>query len=359
LYRAVSAPRAPARLGEVLTADIALSPRKYGTPQEREAFYANLRGRLLSAGPITNVSFEGALPGTERVPMRVAAGTIHEPGALVASMTVDSGFFETVGISLDSGRTFKAKSSVADGAVLVNDRFASLFYGATAVVGQQIRLMPAAGDSTGGAVSRTIVGIVPSFGDQAVLNPPPVIFLPRDLRQAMTSTLIARGTAPPQELASVVTDAIAQVDRDVAVSNVVPFTDATWQSRWVGRMSQTLITGIASIGFFLAMIGVAALTAHRVASRGRELSVRVALGATPADVVRAVLRPLAVQLAAGLLVGGLLTIVWQGGFGSPGATGSNFLLVAALVTVATALFSAWPARRAAHADPVAALNSQT
>jgi ABC-type antimicrobial peptide transport system permease subunit len=75
--------------------------------------------------------------------------------------------------------------------------------------------------------------------------------------------------------------------------------------------------------------------------------------------MRAVLRPLGAQLAVSLLVGALLTVVWQGGFGSPGATASNFLLVAALVTAATALFSVWPARRAAHADPVSALNSQT
>ncbi|HTI37356.1 MAG TPA: ABC transporter permease [Vicinamibacterales bacterium] len=358
LYRAVSAPRAPAHLAEVLTAQISLSPRKYGTPQERSAFYADLRDRLRAAGLITNASFEGALPGTERVPRHVAAGSIHEPGTLVASVTVDAGFFDTVGVSLESGRTFEANSRDTDGAVVVNDRFASLFFGATAVVGRQIRVMPA-GDSNSASAARTIIGVVPSFADQATLEPAPVIFLPRDLRHAMASTLIARGTAPPQQLASVLTNAIAKLDRDVAVSNVVPLTDATWQAQWIGRMSQTLITGIASIGFFLAMIGVAALTAHRVGSRARELSVRVALGATPTDVVRAVLRPLALQLAAGLLVGGLLTVLWQGGFGSPGATGSNLLLVAALVTAATAIFSAWPARRAAHADPVAALNSQT
>jgi ABC-type antimicrobial peptide transport system permease subunit len=106
------------------------------------------------------------------------------------------------------------------------------------------------------------------------------------------------------------------------------------------------------------MIGVAALTAHRVTSRARELSVRVALGATPADVIRAVLWPLALQLAGGLLAGALLTIVWGGGFSSPGAGPGNLLLVGLLLTAASAIFSAWPARRAAHADPVSALNSQ-
>jgi predicted permease len=359
LYQALAAPRAPARLGEVLTASLSLSPRKYQAPQERKAFYTALHERLLSTGVITNASFEGALPGTERVPRRVAAGSIREPGALVGSMTVDTGFFETVGVPLQSGRSFRAASSDGDAAVLVNDRFASLFFGTTAVVGQQIRLVAAPDAPAGAAAPRTIIGVVPSFADQAILNPPPIIFLPRDLGHATTSTLIVRGTEPPQDLASIVTDALAQTDLDVAVSNVVPFTEASWQSRWLGRLSQTLIMGIASIGLFLAMVGVAALTAHRVASRARELSVRVALGATPADVIRAVLRPLAVQLAVGLLAGAVLTLVWERAFGTPGARTGNLLLVASLVIASSALFSAWPARRAAHADPVAALNSQT
>jgi hypothetical protein len=358
LYRTLSSPRAPAHLDDVLTASLTLPGRKYTTPREREAFYGDLRTRLLSTGSITHASFEGALPGTERSPRRVVAGSIRAPGALVASMTVDSGLFDTVGVSMESGRAFTAHSSETAGAVLVNDRFATLFFGARDVVGRQIRLMPPDGQAGSASTARTIVGVVPSFGDQAVLTPPPIIFLPRDLGQATASTLIVRGTAPPQELASALTDTVARVDRDVAVANVVPFMEATWQARWANRVSQTLINSIASIGFLLAMVGVAAMTAHRVASRARELSVRVALGAAPADVIRAVLRPLAVQLAAALLGGAALTVMWERAFGSPAATAGNLLLVAALVTAAAALFSLWPARRAAHADPVAALNSQ-
>jgi predicted permease len=359
LYQALSRPRAPAHLGDVLTANMSLSPRKYQTAPQRNAFYSGLRQRLLATGVITNASFEAALPGTQRVPARVAAGSIREPGAFVGRMTVDSGFFDTVGVALESGRSFRADGSDAKGSVLVNDRFASLFFGTNAVVGRQVRLMSLSDDSTSGPASRTIVGVVPSFADQAILNPPPIIFVPRDLGRATSSTLIVRGTERPEELAPVVADAITHADKDVAIANVMPFTEASWQARWLGRFSQTIITAIAAIGFLLAMVGVAALTAHRVASRARELSVRVALGATPGDVIRAVLRPLAVQLAIGLLAGGVLTIVWERAFGTPGARAANLVLVALLLTAASLLSSAWPARRAAHADPVAALNSGT
>ena len=163
LYRALANPRAPAHLNELLTSDVSLSARRDATPEERTAFYAGLRQRLLSTGVITNASFEAALPGTQRVAQRVAAGSIHEPGALVGRMTVDFGFFETVGVSVETGRTFRADASDKTGAVVVNDRFASLFFGTTAVVGRQIHLIPQAGDSKADPASRTIIGVVPSF----------------------------------------------------------------------------------------------------------------------------------------------------------------------------------------------------
>lgn len=152
--------------------------------------------------------------------------------------------------------------------------------------------------------------------------------------------------------------AVAETDPDVPLSDVLPLTDATWQARWNGRISQALITTIASVGLCLAMIGVAALTAHRIASRARELSIRVALGATPTQLLRTVLGPTMVQLALGLLFGGLLAKAWSRAFASPIAASDNLVLVAVLVAATTLLFSAWPGRRAAHADPVEALRSE-
>jgi ABC-type antimicrobial peptide transport system permease subunit len=105
------------------------------------------------------------------------------------------------------------------------------------------------------------------------------------------------------------------------------------------------------------MIGVAALTAHRIRSRTRELSIRVALGATPSQLLRTVLGPTIVQLALGLLLGSLLAKAWSRAFASPIAASDNLVLVSVLVSATTLLCSAWPARIAAHADPVHALRS--
>jgi len=116
-------------------------------------------------------------------------------------------------------------------------------------------------------------------------------------------------------------------------------------------VSQVLITSIASIGLCLAMVGVGALAAHRVASRSRELSIRMALGARSSQLIRAAIAPLAWQLACGVLAGALLARGWQH------AAPDNLALVSMIVIVTSALCSAWPARQAAHADPIETLKT--
>ena len=108
----------------------------------------------------------------------------------------------------------------------------------------------------------------------------------------------------------------------------------------------------------LALVGVGALTSHRIAVRARELSIRVALGARPSQLIRAAVAPVLLQLAIALVLGALLARGWQRVFNSPIATADNIVVVCGLVGGATLLFSLWPARRAAHANPIDALRGE-
>jgi putative ABC transport system permease protein len=357
VYRSLTTAGAQTRLGEILSAEVSLSPLRYATADEREEFFTHLRRELTTAGQVVTLSFADALPGTRGTPRTVAAGSIARAGAPVSTIAVDSGYFVTLGLSIMSGRALTdADRDAVGSAVVVNDRFARLVFGDMSVVGQQIRFMS---KSSGGSSddSRVIVGVVASFRDEGALNAPPIVYVPRAPGASAAPTVLMRGLVPPQELAPVLRAAMARTDPDVPLSDVLPLKDATWQARWNGRISQALITAIASVGLSLAMVGVAALTAHRIATRARELSIRVALGATPAQLLRTVLRPIMVQLVLGLVFGGLLAKAWQRAFASPIAASDNLAMVAVLVTAATLVFSAWPARRVAHADPIGALRS--
>jgi predicted permease len=356
VYRALANNGAQTRIAEILSADLSLPTQRYATPEKRESFFKDVRRKLFATGQVASVSFAGTLPGTRGEPRTVRAGSIRGAGALANTVVVDSGYFTTLGVPLLSGRDLKGEDRDANGsAVLVNDRFARLFFGDASIVGHQIELtsdtVASAGDS------RTIVGVVPSFRGDGGLAPLPTVYVPRSAGASARSVILMRGVVPPQELAPPLRAAIAEVDPDVPLADVLPLNEAAWQARWNGRISQALITIIASVGLCLAMIGVAALTAHRVASRARELSIRVALGATPAQLLRTVLGPTMIQLSAGLLFGGLLAKAWARAFASTIAANDNLVLVSVLVGATTFVFSTWPARRAARADPVEALRS--
>jgi predicted permease len=356
VYRTLAAnATAQTQFAQVLSAEITLSSSRYSATDARERFLGELRKQLLSSGPVKFVSVAGGLPGTRGQPRMIAGGRIHEPGGLVSSIAVDSAFFSTLGLSLVSGQEFTERDGDRNGSsVVVNDRFAERFFGTRAVIGQQIRLQPATRAAT--PDTRTIAGVVQSPRAEATPDAPPLIFVPRPIGSSPNPIVLMRGTVAPEELAAVLRDSVKRLDPDVPLSNVLPLPDATREARWNARVSQTLITAVASVGFCLAMVGVAALTAHRVAARIRELSIRVALGATPARLVRAVVGPVMVQLLIGLAGGALLARGWQRAFGSPIAASDNLAAVAVLVSATTLLCSAWPARRAARVNPILALH---
>lgn len=356
IYRTLANAAAQTQLAQVLSAGVTLSSQRYSFTPARERFLIELRRQLLASGQVQFASIAGALPGTPGEPRTVAGGAIHEPGGLVSAIAVDSIFFSTLGIPLVSGQEFSEQDGDRSGSsVVVNDRFAQLFFGSRAVIGQQIRVQPATSDAR--LDTRTIVGVVQLPGTNPAVNGPPLMFVPRPIGVSPNAVVLIRGTVPPDELAATLGEAVKRLDPDVPLSNVVPLPEATRQASWNARVSQMLITGIAAIGLCLAMVGVAALTAHRVAARGRELSIRVALGATPAMLVRAVLGPVMVQLSIGLLGGVLLAKGWQRAFGNPIAASNNLAAVIALVSATTLVFSIWPARRAARVNPIEALHA--
>lgn len=356
VYRALSRSSLPGRVADVLSADVSLSPRRYPTPDARERVLAEMRRQLGAAGEITDISFAPALPGTPGAPRTIVGGSVTG-GGLVATVAIDPGYFGTLGVPLSSGDGLTDQDRDASGsAVLVNERLARLCFGRVSVVGQSIRFVHA-GDSSAATDSRTIAGVVPALAEHPGLTGPPIVFVPRPIGP-QSITVLVRGTLPPQTLAPVLRDAVTHVDSDISLVNVVPLTEASWQAQWNGRLSQALITIIASIGLCLAMVGVGALTAHRVASRTRELSIRMALGARSSQLIRAAVAPLVGQLVCGLFVGALLTGAWQRVFPSPTASG-NLAVVCVIVAMTTAICSVWPARRAAHADPIEALKTDT
>jgi putative ABC transport system permease protein len=130
------------------------------------------------------------------------------------------------------------------------------------------------------------------------------------------------------------------------------------------RRERTLLaTVLGGVGLLLAMSGVFGLTAYAVARRVREIGVRVAIGATPGEVVREVVadaaRPAALGIAAGL-AGAAFTsrVLTSYLFNTTPTDAVTFATAAATLALAASLAAWLPARAAARVDPVAALRTE-
>jgi putative ABC transport system permease protein len=126
------------------------------------------------------------------------------------------------------------------------------------------------------------------------------------------------------------------------------------------RFQATLLAAFAAIGLLLAAIGLGGVMSFLVAQRSREIGVRMALGATPASIVRLTLAFAARSIAAGLIVGGAGAYVaarWLRSqlFQVPPDDPRPLAIAAALLVIVALIAAAGPARRAARVDPMTTL----
>jgi ABC-type antimicrobial peptide transport system permease subunit len=132
----------------------------------------------------------------------------------------------------------------------------------------------------------------------------------------------------------------------------------TWEQEFFGEM----MAGFAAVALLLACLGIYALIAYSVGRRSREIGVRLALGARPADVIRMLLQQTAQVGSAGLIVGLLLAVaVARALAGSLYGVSVNpwlFVSMAAPLTAALLLATWLPARRAARIEPTIALRDE-
>jgi ABC-type antimicrobial peptide transport system permease subunit len=209
----------------------------------------------------------------------------------------------------------------------------------------------------------TIVGVVGDVRqhglDEAVT---PVLYLSyrqRPERVAGSATIVVRGAIPPDRLASAVRETVRAQDPNVPVT-ISSMRAALDRSVAARRLSATVLSSFGVLALFLAALGIYGVLAYTVAQRGRELSVRLALGAAPADLrrmvladgARAVLPGVAIGAAGALLLARTMRALLYGVSATDPLT---LVVVAAMLVLVAALASYIPAWRATRADPAATL----
>ena len=175
--------------------------------------------------------------------------------------------------------------------------------------------------------------------------------------------LAIRTASAPAFVAGVVGDAVRAVDPAVRVTRIAPYAEYLREPLAWPRFNALLLGVFAVAALLLSTVGLYGVMAASVRQRQGEIGVRLALGATAADVSRLVLgeglRLAVAGAVAGLLLALVATRVLRGLLFETEPLDPVSLVAAALVLVAAAVVATWlPARHATRVDPINVLRAQ-
>jgi len=354
---------------QVLGARLYLSARDYPTFADARRFYLELvdgTHRLPGVERAAAASFLPLRDGRIFVPYQVegqdAEGTLPTP--LLTKIVTDQ-YFETMGIKLLSGRTFtRADLEVTTDVVIVSQAFADATWPGQSALGKRIRAGGAPGDTTN--VWLTVAGVVASVRDRDLTKPgAPIIYLPFQERHAGAEkrwrevSLAIRG-AGAAGLASPLRALVAERDHSLPVYNTQTMAQVIRDTTARSRYTMLLLVATATSALFLAAVGLYGVLADIVNERRREMGLRMALGARPAD-VRAIVMRQALKLAgvgagAGLLLTlGTNRVLASLLFGVQSVDPATFASVAITLGAVTWAAASVPAARAAAVHPAITL----
>src|SRR6266851_3186222 len=286
---------------------------------------------------------------------------------------VSPGFFRTLKIPLKKGRLLDDHDTqTAPWVVVVNETFAHRFFPNEDPVGRQLLLRydPYPVDEER---PREIVGVVGDVKHFGLGQPAPPFSYASYLQQpavypggAIVAHLwqeLAIRTAPgarPEGLATAAKKIVAELDPDQPVTNVMTMDQLLAESMGDYQFYMRVLGIFAGMAVLLAVMGIYGVMSYFVSERTREIGIRVALGARPADVLGLVagmgLRLAAIGVAIGLaLAFGLTRFIASFLFGVKPTDPMTYAAVAAALIAVALLASYIPARRATKVDPMMAL----
>ena len=349
----------------VLTLQVGLPNAGYQDPQKRIQFMKQLEQNLAATPGVSSVGFVTRLPLMSALNnittfltiegRQVPAGERPEIDFRRAS----TGYFQTMGIPLLAGRLVTEQDVTNNtGAVVINEAMAKRYWPGEDPVGKRISTAISNGQQTNW---QTIVGVVGSVRHLGLdVEPRPEVYYHTNTNPPFGPVVVLRTTSDPQRLISLARAKVRELDSQVPISNVNTMDQLVAQSVAQRRFGMFLVGIFAALALVLAVVGIYGVVSYSVAQRTQEIGVRMALGASAADVLKLVLK------------NGMSLALIGVGAGLAGAFGVTRLMVAMLfdvkpTDVATfaivsvglilvALLACYvPARRAMKVDPLVAL----
>jgi putative ABC transport system permease protein len=356
------------RVERVMTFNLSLPTIRYDAAR-RAAFQEELAGRMETIPGATaagGTSFLPAIGSRHTWPIAMDSGPLSGTSVKQPDQpehrTVSGNFFAALEIPLLAGRTFDGRDDASSpGRAVVSASFARLAFPGMpfdSVIGQRIRVF--------GRHKREIIGVVGDVAIDAFGRSSGAVYSAHrqfaDNRN-WTLTQVVSTTVPPEQILDAVRAEIAALDPELAVYGAAPMTEVVGRGSSRQRFALVLMAAFAAVSLTLAVIGFYGVLAYTVRQRTTEIGIRIALGATAAQVRALILRQAALVLAAGLaagLGGALVLGRWLSSLLFQVSPWDARILFATAVLMTIAGFvSAWlPARRASRIEARVAMHER-
>ncbi|HWQ35498.1 MAG TPA: ABC transporter permease [Blastocatellia bacterium] len=327
-----------------------------------------LRPGVQSVAAISRLPHDTISP---RQPVLIEQRQSGAERAMAAFAGVTPDYFRTMGIALRQGRAFtEADQFDAPAVLIVNETFARRYFGNENPVGRRMAMegrtpgQPAGPNPSAASPWSEIVGVV---ADTRRLNlmadTVPEVYAPYWQWPMQTPELLVRTDATGAGVAAAVRDEISALKKGLPVPAIRTMDELLAEVNAEPRFHTLLLALFGALALMLAAVGIYSVVSYGVTQRTQEFGIRMALGASGADVLRLVivqsLSLVLLGLVPGLAASFALTRVMQSLLFEVSATDPlTFFGVTALLVV-TATLACWiPARRATRVDPMTALRCE-
>ena len=353
----------------VMTAGLALPETQYNKPEMQIAFFRSVLDRLSSAPGISAAGAGFPLPFTgsnSSGSFSIEGRTVPpgDPGPWGNVRYVTPGYFTALGIPLLKGRLFTDSDRTGSQPVaIIDENLARQYWPNDDAVGKQIR--------RGNQPWSVIVGVVrhirfnqlageDSSSEGSQSSAAGAYYFPIYQSRAPYGFLIAKTRGNPAPLGDVIRRAVRDVDANQPISNLMSMDERIDESLGPQRFAASLLAVFAVLATVLAAIGLYGLISYNVTQRTNEMGIRMALGASRADILGMVLgesaRIAVIGTGAGIVAGLLLTRAIRSALYGVSAYDPVSFGGSALALIAVALVASYiPARRATRVDPIIAL----
>jgi predicted permease len=352
------------RPAAVATLELTLPRATYMEPAARRRFFAEVEAHARAYPGIQDVAAINELPLRGVASLLLVVEPEDRPRAPDAEpvgsqlLYTTPSYFSTLGIPLLRGRTFSVPfDSARPPEVVINESMARAMWPGEDAIGKRLK-------NIFGGPPVVVVGVVGDVRPQSAESErAPQMYFELARTPQLNAALLARGTLPPDVLASRLREAVRETDPTQAVYNVRPMTDVIAGAIAPRRTNTILLTlfGIVAVG--LAAMGVYGVIAYGVTRRTKEIGIRMALGAQPRNIITLIAREGVLLAAIGIALGAagawalrrvVASLLYGVSVEDPLAFAGAAVILFAIAVLATLI----PARAALKVDPARTVRAE-